>query len=396
MRVDFIRHAGGVNSLENFARSWTRAAGFLEIAPSHPSFVYADDADDGHGHQFRRTPDEERRVTDRTSLLGAQLQREATTEQAIDDCAITEGEGITEPQDKKPPNVRRDEILLAIPPNLGTPLVGSFGTSYGTVSSRLNESSMRHAARMWREQQASQEQVPDREPILVKRVEQEGHIVDVIIGQSTLPQTVFNCTNVLIGVGLLSLPLGIKYAGWLIGMLFLFLSAVVTSYTARLLAKCMQLDGNLLSFADLAYISYGPKAKVVTMILFTLELLATNVALIILFSDSLEALLPGIGEVQWKIICGVILIPLTFLPLSFLGFTSFLGIVSCLGSKYRRLLYLQDPFALTRNKVVVIVFADGLIKPHGPGSLLEPAKTYLFPDHWITLPLSFGLLMCMY
>lgn len=43
--------------------------------------------------------------------------------------------------------------------------------------------------------------------------------------------------------------------------------------------------------------------------------------------------------------------------------------------------------------VVSIVFIDGFIKPHTPGSLREPAVTYLFPANWLTLPLSFGLLM---
>lgn len=43
--------------------------------------------------------------------------------------------------------------------------------------------------------------------------------------------------------------------------------------------------------------------------------------------------------------------------------------------------------------VVLIVFVDGFIKPHTPGSLREPATTYLFPSNWLTLPLSFGLLM---
>lgn len=43
--------------------------------------------------------------------------------------------------------------------------------------------------------------------------------------------------------------------------------------------------------------------------------------------------------------------------------------------------------------VVLIIFADGFIKPHTPGSLREPAETFLFPSNWLTLPLSFGLLM---
>ena len=43
--------------------------------------------------------------------------------------------------------------------------------------------------------------------------------------------------------------------------------------------------------------------------------------------------------------------------------------------------------------VVAIVITDGLIKTTTPGSLIEPATTYLFPANWLTLPLSFGLLM---
>ena len=44
--------------------------------------------------------------------------------------------------------------------------------------------------------------------------------------------------------------------------------------------------------------------------------------------------------------------------------------------------------------VLVLVFVDGFIKPHTPGSLRDPASTSLFPQNWSTLPLSFGLLMC--
>jgi vesicular inhibitory amino acid transporter len=39
------------------------------------------------------------------------------------------------------------------------------------------------------------------------------------------------------------------------------------------------------------------------------------------------------------------------------------------------------------------VIINGLVKQDAPGSLIEPAETYLFPKSWMTLPLSFGLLM---
>ena len=57
--------------------------------------------------------------------------------------------------------------------------------------------------------------------------------------------------------------------------------------------------------------------------------------------------------------------------------------------------FANDPLLLTAFDflVVTIVILDGLIKPSTPGSLIEPAATYLFPKRWSTLPLSFGLLL---
>ena len=128
--------------------------------------------------------------------------------------------------------------------------------------------------------------------------------------------------------------MGIKYAGWLCGMVILFLSATVTAYTARLLAKCMDLDPSLITFSDLAFISFGRNARIATSVLFTLELLAACVALIVLFADSLDLLFPGILTVtEWKVICAILMIPLNFLPLRFLSFTSIIGILCCFSSK---------------------------------------------------------------
>lgn len=143
-----------------------------------------------------------------------------------------------------------------------------------------------------------------------------------------------NTHSVLIGVGLLSLPMGIKYAGWLCGMIILLSAALVTAYTAKLLAKCMDLDPSLITFSDLAYISFGSKARIATSILFTLELLAACVALIVLFADSMDLLFEGLLSLtQWKIIFALVLIPLNFLPLRYLSFTSVIGIVCCFTSE---------------------------------------------------------------
>lgn len=117
-------------------------------------------------------------------------------------------------------------------------------------------------------------------------------------------------------------------------MVFLFLAAVTTAYTARLLAKCMDLDASLITFSDIAYHSFGSRARLVTSVLFTLELVAACVALIVLFADSLRLLFPGfLSTTEWKVFCFFVLIPLSFLPMRLLSYTSLLGIVACLSSE---------------------------------------------------------------
>jgi vesicular inhibitory amino acid transporter len=352
MRFNHLAQVGGVNSIENFARSWTRAAGFLEVTPHRPAFILAEDQaankDDESAIQYGRTDAEAGRFP-RTSLLRAELES-SVPENAIDDESVAP-EVESDPTTPRPLNHHESgskrlgsdmmsfygspsrHSILAIPPYLATPLAGSYGTSYGTIRSTSGGSSMAQAGQLWKQQQGQVLVEGEHEPILVKEVEQDGEIILTVEGQSTLPQTVFNSTNVLIGVGLLSLPMGIKYSGWLCGMVFLLLSAFVTAYTAKLLAKCLDVDAMQITFADVAFKSYGRKARIATSVLFTLELLAACVALVVLFADTLHLLFPGVGVNEWKILCGLILIPLNFAPLRLLSFSSFLGILSCFCSK---------------------------------------------------------------
>ena len=344
MRVQALGNAGGVNSLNNFARSWQRAAGFVEITPVRPSFRLEseDRGSEDEGEDFPRTG---LSAPDHRSMLRAALENEG---RRSSDNAIADEERVhpTEETGLLPPAVEqrvgeqrrhRDSSIFAIEPSLASPFGGSYGTSYGSLAAHVNESSMMHAGRLFKEQQmkgvAPVEGVQEREPLLVKQVEEDGKVINVVVGQSTLPQTIFNSVNVLVGVGLLSLPLALKYSGWVVGILFFTFSAIVTSYTAKLLAKCLDVDSSLITFADLAFVSFGNRARIAVSILFSLELLAACVALVVLFADSMDDLIPGYGVVAWKIICGILLIPLVFMPLRFLSFTSVLGVMCCFGSK---------------------------------------------------------------
>ncbi|KAF2404424.1 hypothetical protein EJ06DRAFT_526502 [Trichodelitschia bisporula] len=374
MRLSALRQAGGVNSIDNFARSWQRAAGFHEITPVRPAFRFESEDD---AHTYAREDIAESPEASRSLLRDAfdNEPRHASDGAVHDDDAEGSGEQSALQRRLSEQRLAARDELFSVEPSLASAFGGSYGTMYGSMNSRLAEPIRRHAARLVAEQQIK-DATPDKErtPLIVKQVEEDGVIYNVVVGQSTLPQTIFNSVNVLIGVGLLSLPLGLKYSGWVVGMIFFAYSAITTKYTAKLLAKCLDVDNSLITFADLAFVSFGSKARLATSLLFTIELVAACVALVVLFADSLDALIPGVGALTWKLICCVVLIPLSFLPLRLLSFTSILGVMCCFG-------------------IVAAVFIDGLVKAEAPGSLRSPAKTYLFPQSWLTLPLAFGLLM---
>ena len=159
-------------------------------------------------------------------------------------------------------------------------------------------------------------------------------------------------------------------------MSFLAFSAIVTNHTAKLLARCLERAPNqaLVTYSDIAYIAFGHRSRIFVSMLFSIELLAACVALVVLFADSLHALVPSVSVLGWKIIAGFVLTPLSFLPLRVLSFSSVLGIFSTVS-------------------IFLIVFANGLLKPDYPGSLRSPAPTHLFPTNWNTVALSIGLLM---
>ncbi|KAL8710543.1 MAG: hypothetical protein Q9220_004976 [cf. Caloplaca sp. 1 TL-2023] len=368
MRISSLAQVGGVNSLGNFARSWQRAAGFNELPPRRPTILVSGE-DDEEAIGTRRS---EPSPTEPRSLLRQQLEGQGSASQPIITDTPTTTSSTPRGTAGRSSDARGSDVVDRAP-YLASPYASNYGGIYGSLSSRVNESSLQHAGRLFEEQQLSGAGDPDKEdePLLVQRIEgEDGKIVEQVVGRSTLPQTVLNSVNVLVGIGILSLPLALRYAGWVIGIPSLLLAAVATRYTAGLLAKCLHQYPKMTHFSELASVAFGLKTRIMMEMLITLELAAAAVALVVLFADSLNALLPGWGLVEWKIVCGVIILPLNFVPLRYLSITSVFGVLCSLG-----------------------IVTDGLKKAHYPGSLLEPAPTHPFPVRWSNLPLSFGLFM---
>ena len=79
-------------------------------------------------------------------------------------------------------------------------------------------------------------------------------------------------------------------AGWVYGIPILLVCGLTTYWTACLLSKAMDTDDTIMTYADLGYAAYGSMAKLVISVL-SIDLLGAGVSLIVLFSDSLYALL---------------------------------------------------------------------------------------------------------
>ena len=382
-RFDSLRQMGGPNSIDNFAKSMQRAAGFREITAVRRNSVTLSEPEEEAG-PAPSSPEQSTTAPNR-SLLRQQLRDyhfQNQSESAVHDDRPAELAEPTEESTLLPMPSRQTLKSLSGSLLPGTVPPSIMGTSYGSISSKLTPAARQRATVLIQEQEEASRRVRDDPEELkdevLRQVEREirpdGEVIERAVGESTVPMTIFNYTNVLIGVGILALPLGMRYSGWVIGLCFLTLAALSTSYTAKLLAKCLDTNTGSTTYGDIAFLAFDTWGRNFVESIFILELTAANVALIILFADSMNSLIPGVGVNEWKALIALGLIPLNFVPFKTLSVTSVIGIFSCLG-------------------VVVIVFADGLIKPRSPGSLREVAKTYAFPEDIRTIPLSLGLFM---
>lgn len=358
--IDFPGTMEDVNSLSAYIRSITRAAGFNDLRPRIRQVILGDDEEVTAEHRHLNHHEEDRSESQHDEPDGHPASGEENTSQR------------PEGSDERTPLIRTGKPIVhhnehSSPANGLAPLRSKV---QGKSQARIEA-----LARQREETKAQQGKDSDQEPLLITKVQREdGTEAEVIVGQSTLPQTIFNSSNVLIGVGILSLPLGIKYAGWVLGLIGLLLSAFVSKYTAGLLAKCIDVDSSLANFADIAYVAFGEPGRVATSSLITLELMVACVGLVILFADTLGSLIEGPSQVAWKVLCGCVLAPLQFLPMKWLGFTSFLGIFCNL-------------------LIIVVALVVGGLKAASPGSLRDVAVTHALPPQWRALPLSFGLIM---
>lgn len=91
--------------------------------------------------------------------------------------------------------------------------------------------------------------------------------------KSAFLQSVFNSVNVLVGIGVLALPLAFRCAGWLMGSLIFLFCSLLTNYTAKLIARCLDSWPNSTTYGDMGAAAFGDKVRTFVSIIFVVELM---------------------------------------------------------------------------------------------------------------------------
>ncbi|WCJ37427.1 Transmembrane amino acid transporter family protein [Euphorbia peplus] len=154
-------------------------------------------------------------------------------------------------------------------------------------------------------------------------------------GSSSFLRTCFNGANVLIGVGILSVPVAISEGGWL-SLMFLVVVAVVCWYTGLLLKRCMDSDPVIRNYHDIGERALGYKGRALVTFFMNVEMYLFAVELLILEGDNLNRLFPNVEFNIWGLKIGgkqgfVMLTTLVILPTTWLRSLGMLAYVSASG-----------------------------------------------------------------
>ncbi|CAL0302691.1 unnamed protein product [Lupinus luteus] len=151
-------------------------------------------------------------------------------------------------------------------------------------------------------------------------------------------QSVINGTNILCGIGILTIPYAVKQGGWM-SLSILVTFSIICCYTGILLKTCLENYPGLKTFPDIGQAAFGIAGRLCIAITLYMELYASCVEYITLMSDNLSSLFPnasirfGVADIgthqTFAITAAILILPTVWLKnLSLLSYVSVGGIFS--------------------------------------------------------------------
>ncbi|CAJ2670384.1 unnamed protein product [Trifolium pratense] len=225
--------------------------------------------------------------------------------------------------------------------------------------------------------------------------------------QCSFVQSVINGTNILCGIGLMTIPYAVKEGG-LLSLSLLLMFALICCYTGILLKRCLECYPGISSYPDIGHAAFGIVGR--------LGIAASSVEFLILVSDNLSSLFPNtsvtlagteLGSHQvFAITAAVLVLPTVWLKnLSLLSYISVGGIFAtilvslCLFwvGAIDQVGYINQEYKfLDIENISVSIglfgfgFAGHAVFPNIYSSMKEPSK---FP---LVLYISFAFCLVMY
>ncbi|KAL1359770.1 hypothetical protein AAHE18_04G130900 [Arachis hypogaea] len=232
--------------------------------------------------------------------------------------------------------------------------------------------------------------------------------------QCSFAQSVINGTNILCGIGLLTIPYAIKEGGWL-SLTILILFSIICCYTGILLKRCLESNPGLKTYPDIGQAAFGVVGRLGIAIFLYMELYAAAVEFITLMSDNLSSLFPNVHikvggidletHVFFAITAALMVLPTVWLRnLSLLSYISaggifatimvtlclfWVGLVDHVGLKPGRKLLDLENISVSVG-LYGFGFAGHAVFPNVYSSMQDPSR---FPS---VLYLSFAFCLFMY
>jgi len=211
---------------------------------------------------------------------------------------------------------------------------------------------------------------------------------------TTYEEALANAINILLGVGLLSIPFALREGGWTTSAVFMGLWAT-TLYTGKILAQCQRYPlanggGLLQSYEDIGELAFGKVGRAFISAVLYIELLGTCGLFFILEGDHLELLFHGLSSKTLMLLSAPILIGTTWLgdlsklaPLGRVGALASIALTGVIGYEWlstpadsvvaqTSLLHLQT-FPVTFG-LAAFVYAGHAVFPCIYSSMKEPER----------------------
>ncbi|XP_003566840.1 amino acid transporter AVT1I [Brachypodium distachyon] len=191
---------------------------------------------------------------------------------------------------------------------------------------------------------AAQERSP-HEPLLLPPEKDDDMEAQLLIprrdsaGTTCFSRSCLNLSNVISGIGMLSVPYALSQGGWLSLALFAAVGAVCY-YTGGLIDRCMRADDSVRGYPDIGHLAFGPRGRRAIGGVMCVELYLVAISFLILEGDNLDKLFPGArlglaagyhveGKELFVLVAAAVILPTTWLKdLSVLAYVSAVGLVS--------------------------------------------------------------------